>query len=127
MPTIVLVATLDTKGVEIGYIRDQIKARGYRTILMDAGLMGQPQVEADISREEVAQAGGVSLQELQQKAQKSSDRMENIRVMIEGAAKKVQELHRDGKLDGILSVGGSMGQAIGVSAMKAPSLWVFPN
>lgn len=121
---IVLLGTLDTKGVEIGYIREKIKARGCGVILIDAGLMGEPQVKADISREEVARAGGVSLEELQQRAQKSSDRMQNIQVMIEGAARKVQELYREGKLDAILSVGGSMGTAIGAGAMKALPLGI---
>ncbi|MBU1207461.1 MAG: Tm-1-like ATP-binding domain-containing protein [Proteobacteria bacterium] len=124
VPMIVLLGTLDTKGVEIGYIREKIKARGCGVILIDAGLMGEPQVKADISREEVARAGGVSLEELQQRAQKSSDRMQNIQVMIEGAARKVQELYREGKLDAILSVGGSMGTAIGAGAMKALPLGI---
>jgi len=122
--TIVLVATLDTKGLEIGYIREKIKARGCRVVLIDAGLMGEPQVKADIGREEVARAGGFSLEELQQRAQKSSDRMENIQVMIEGAARKVQELYREGKLDAILSIGGSMGMAIGAGAMKTLPLGI---
>jgi len=124
MRTIVLVATLDTKGVEIGYIRGKIKARGCEVILIDAGLMGEPQVKADISREEVAHAGGLSLEELQQRAQKSSDRMQNIQVMIEGAGRKVQELYREGKLDAILCIGGSMGMAIGAGAMKALPLGI---
>ena len=122
--TIVLVATLDTKGLEIGYIREKIKARGCGVILIDAGLISEPQVKADISREEVARAGGVSLEELQQRAQKSSDRMENIQVMIEGVARKVQELYREGKLDAILSIGGSMGTAIGAGAMKVLPLGI---
>lgn len=116
--TIVLLGTLDTKGMEIGYIRERVRARGHETIVVDAGVLGKPQVKADISREEVAEAGGKSLEELWREAQKSSDRMQIIQVMIEGAGRIIGKLHRQGKLDGLLSLGGSMGMAIGAGAMK---------
>lgn len=116
--TIVLLGTLDTKGMEIGYIRERVRARGHEIIVVDAGVLGKPQVKADISREEVAEAGGTSLEELLSRAQKTSDRMPIIQVMIEGAAQTVKKLYDQGKVDGLLSVGGSMGTAIGVGAMK---------
>ena len=116
--TIVLLGTLDTKGMEIGYIQEKVRARGHETIVVDAGVLGKPQVKADISREEVAEAGGKSLEELRREAQKSSDRMQIIQVMIEGAGKIIGKLHRQGKLHGLLSLGGSMGMAIGAGAMK---------
>ena len=116
--TIVLVGTLDTKGLEIGYIRDKITERGHESIVVDAGLLDEPKIEADIPRDEVAKAGGKDLEELRQEAKKTSDRMQIIQVMIDGAAKMVKNLHDQGKLDGIISVGGSMGMAIGVGAMK---------
>lgn len=116
--TIVLVGTLDTKGFEIGYVKEKIRRRGHDTIVIDAGVMGKPQIQADITREEVANAGGTTLEELLLEAQKTSDRMRIIKVMIDGTAELVRNLHRQGKLDGIISLGGSMGMAIGVSAMK---------
>lgn len=116
--TIVLLGTLDTKGMEIGYIRERVRARGHETIVVDAGVLGKPQVKADISREEVAEAGGKSLEELRREAQKSSDRMQIIQVMIAGAGRIIGKLHRQGKLHGLLSLGGSMGMAIGAGAMK---------
>lgn len=116
--TIVIVGTLDTKGLEIGYIRDRIAERGHGAIVIDAGVLGKPTIEADIPREEVAEAGGKDLEELKREAQQTSDRMQIIQIMIDGAAKMVKNLHDQGKLDGIISVGGSMGMAIGVGAMK---------
>jgi uncharacterized protein (UPF0261 family) len=115
---IVLLGTLDTKGLEIGFVREKIQARGHKTIVVDAGVLGQPQVKADIRREDVAKAGGKSLEELLREAQKSSDRMPIIQVMIAGAAQTVKNLYQRGKLDGLLSVGGSMGMAIGAGAAK---------
>lgn len=116
--TIVLLGTLDTKGLEIGYIREKIQARGHQTIVVDAGVLGNPQIKADISREEVAEAGGKNLEELRRETQRSSNRMQIIQVMIDGAAVIVRKLHGQGKLDGILAVGGSMGMAIGAGAVK---------
>jgi len=116
--TIILLATLDTKGLAIGYIQGKIRAQGHETIVVDAGILGEPEIKADITREEVAKAGGSNLQELLLRAQKNSDRMQIIQVMIEGARKTVQMLYHQGKVDGIISVGGSMGTAIGVGAMK---------
>jgi uncharacterized protein (UPF0261 family) len=116
--TIVLVGTLDTKGLEIGYVRDRIRERGHETIVLDAGVLGEPQVRADISREEVAEAGGKSLDDLRREAQKSSDRMQIIQIMTQGTAETVARLHRQGRLDGILSLGGSMGMSIAAGAMK---------
>ena len=60
--TVALLATLDTKGVEIAYMRDCVIARGHRALVIDSGLMGEAVTTADIPNTRVAQAGGSSLQ-----------------------------------------------------------------
>ena len=40
--TVVLVGTLDTKGREYAFLRERLRAAGVGTILVDAGIMGQP-------------------------------------------------------------------------------------
>jgi uncharacterized protein (UPF0261 family) len=117
--TIVIPATLDTKGEETGYVRKQIEKRGHRTLVIDVGVLGSPQIRADISREEVAAAGGRNLAELVEAAEKGADRIEGTNVMIAGLEKTVKRLHAGGELDGILSLGGSTGSAIGLAAMRA--------
>ena len=57
MATVVLLGTLDTKGKEYDYLRDRLREQGVDVVLVDAGVF-EPQVEADVSREEVAAAGG---------------------------------------------------------------------
>jgi uncharacterized protein (UPF0261 family) len=118
--TIVLIGTLDTKGAEYGYVRDRIVEQGCRVIVVDVGILGKPLFQPDITREQVAQAAGVSI------AQVASSREEGeaIQPMSEGAVKIVQELHRSGKLDGILSLGGSMGTMLGTAAMRALPLGI---
>ncbi|MCS7255596.1 MAG: Tm-1-like ATP-binding domain-containing protein, partial [Thermomicrobium sp.] len=54
MPTVVLVGTLDTKGVEYEYLRQRLRERGCEVLLIDAGVLGEPQATPDITREEVA-------------------------------------------------------------------------
>ena len=58
MTTVVLVGTLDTKGVEYGFLRDRLREAGVDVVIVDAGVLGEPAIEADVPREEVARAGG---------------------------------------------------------------------
>nr|MDO8079316.1 Tm-1-like ATP-binding domain-containing protein [Candidatus Freyarchaeota archaeon] len=116
--TIVIVATLDTRGDEVEYIKEIIEKKGHRVITVDAGVMGKPYFEGDIPREKVAEAGGKSLKELMEAAEKGADRYEATKVMIEGVKKITRELYKKGKLDGIMSLGGSTNASLGAAAMK---------
>ena len=64
MATVVLVGTLDTKGVEYGFLRDRLREAGVDVVLVDAGVLGEPRIEPDMGREEVARAGGADHAEL---------------------------------------------------------------
>ena len=116
--TIVVPVTLDTKGEETKYLKEHIERKGHKTIVIDVGVLGKPLFKADISREKVARAGGKSLRELVEAAKKGADRTEATNVMIEGVKQIVRKLHAQGKLDGIISLGGSTGSAIGTSVMS---------
>ncbi len=117
--TIVIVGTLDTRGDEVDFLKKIIEARGHSTIVVDAGVMGRPSCAGDYSREQVAEAGGGSLRGLIEAAEKGADRYEATKVMIEGVRKIALELYSQGKLDGIMSLGGSTGATLGATAMKA--------
>jgi len=79
--TVVLVGTLDTKGTEYGYLRDRIREAGADVLLVDAGVLGEPLLAADIPREEVARAAGADHAELRAAA----DRGRAVDVMGRGA------------------------------------------
>ena len=113
--TIVLLGRLDSKGKEYAYVKDLILRGGFDVIVVDVGTRGTPQFEPDISREEVARAAGVKIQDVVD----PSDENKEIRVMMEGASKIAQRLRDSGKLDGIMCLGGSRGTAIGTAAMRA--------
>ena len=61
---ILVIGTLDTKGPEVGYLRDEVVRRGGRPLVIDPGILGEPAIAADISRQAVAQAAGVELADL---------------------------------------------------------------
>ena len=39
---VVLIATLDTKAETAGFLKEQIEQAGCRTLVIDAGVLGQP-------------------------------------------------------------------------------------
>ncbi|HEX2185024.1 MAG TPA: Tm-1-like ATP-binding domain-containing protein [Chloroflexota bacterium] len=115
MPTIVVVAALDTKGEEARLVRDTIAARGHQVVVVDTGVVGEPRFPPDIPASRVAEAGGVALASLREQA----DRGKAIAVMAKGAAAVAEELYRGGRLHGIIGMGGSAGTAVGSAAMRA--------
>ena len=113
--TVGIVGTLDTKGMEFQFIKERIEASGTATCVVNTGILGEPSFEPDVSAGEVAEAGGASLQALQD----GGDRGVAVAAMAEGAAKIIAQLQSDGKIDGVISLGGSAGTTIGTTAMRA--------
>lgn len=113
--TIVIVGTMDTKGIEFAFLKAEIERRGFKAFVVDTGVLGRPAFPPDVGREEVAQAGGTALSLLVDK----KDRGEAMAVMTRGAAVVARQLHAEGKCDGIISMGGGGGTVIGTSAMRA--------
>ena len=113
--TVGIVGTLDTKGMEFQFIKERIEASGTSTCVVNTGILGEPSFEPDVSAGEVAEAGGTSLQALQD----GGDRGVAVAAMAEGAAKSIAQLQSDGKIDGVISLGGSAGTTIGTTAMRA--------
>jgi uncharacterized protein (UPF0261 family) len=112
--TIVIVGTLDTKGEEIGFIRDFIKRKGHKALIVDGGIIGSVPFTPDISREEVAGAAGKTLAEIVALGNEGAA----IATMAEGAAKIVHALYDARSADAVVGVGGSMGTSLGLAAMK---------
>ncbi len=113
MATVVLLGTLDTKGAEYAYLRDRLHEQGVDTVLVDAGVFA-PQVAPDVSREDVAAAAGANAAELAD----AGDRGAAVEAMARGAAEVVRRLHAEGRLDGVVSVGGSGNSSIAGIAMR---------
>ncbi|MBW2657488.1 MAG: Tm-1-like ATP-binding domain-containing protein, partial [Deltaproteobacteria bacterium] len=114
-PTALIVATMDTKGQETMYLADCLKTEGIAVTIMDAGIRGQCPVPVDIPREKVAQAGGKSLEEVQTIGHEG----QALEVMTNGAIQCARELHRQNKIQGVISLGGSMGTTLGSGVMRS--------
>ncbi|WP_406739493.1 Tm-1-like ATP-binding domain-containing protein [Streptomyces sp. NBC_00853] len=120
MTNVVLVGTLDTKGVEYGWLRERLLRAGVEVVLVDTGIMGEPRVAADVPRDAVARAAGTELSELLTAA----DRGAAVTTMARGAEATLLRLHAEGRLHGVLAIGGSGGTSIATRAMRALPLGV---
>lgn len=115
MATIAVLGTLDTKGSEHAFLAERIRAHGHQALLIDVGTGSPPQIMPDITREAIASAGEIDLPALMARA----DRGECVTAMAGAAAKAVEQLVREGRFQGIITLGGSGGTAIGSAAMRA--------
>lgn len=113
--TVVIVGALDTKGQEFAFVKALIEAAGVKTLVVDFGVLGAPAFEPDIQREVVAAAGGGHWADLASGEHKD----EAMKVMARGLAAVVRQLYDEGRLDGILGMGGSGGTSIATTAMRA--------
>ena len=93
---------------------------GYKTLVIDVGVLAPPAIPADVTREEIARAAGADLAALRAK----QDRGEAVAVMSRGAATLLPKLHAEGRFDGVLAMGGSGGTSVACAAMRALPLGV---
>jgi uncharacterized protein (UPF0261 family) len=112
---ILIVATLDTKGPETQYLKDFIERRRHKVLVMDTGILGPAPFQPDLSRGEVLQAAGAQMEEIIRNKEKGKA----IQAMAEGSKRMVQQLYREGKIGGVIGLGGAQGTEIGTSAMRA--------
>src|SRR5262245_60617753 len=115
-----LLATLDTKGREIAYVRDLLREQQITTVVVDTGCVGPPAIAADIPRDAVFGEAGVTLEEMQSRG----DRGQAVAMAAKGAAALVGRHHSKGQLAGILGIGGSAGTSIVTAAMRCLPLGV---
>lgn len=113
-PVIALIATLDTKGAEIAFVREVLQTMGTDSLIIDSGIINTPAIEADIPREEVAEAGGRTLQQVQD----SGSRGAAVELMQDGLRVLARDLFREGRINGALCLGGGEGAQLGSAFMQ---------
>lgn len=114
MATIAVLGTFDTKGEEHLFVARLLREQRHQTLLIDVGAQGDLQPGADVNRREIAEAGGSSIREIQEK----NDRGFAVETMSKGAPVIVSKLAEAGKIHGVISLGGSGGTAICTAAMR---------
>jgi uncharacterized protein (UPF0261 family) len=122
MATIAVLGTLDSKGEEHAFVAALIAQHGHKPLLIDVGTGGPATIQPDITREQVAAAAGIDLAALMAK----KDRGECVVAMTKAAPALVAKLAAEGRIHGIISLGGGGGTAIGTAAMRALPLG-FPK
>jgi uncharacterized protein (UPF0261 family) len=115
MMKIIVIGTLDTKGIEVDLMVQTIARIGHMPIVIDPGILGKPTLAAHVTREEVALAGGESLADLVQRHDKAHAQA----TMIKGLVAEVSRLYHAGDVHGIVAVGGAQGTAMATAAMRA--------
>ncbi len=115
MATIAVLGTMDTKGEEHAFVAKCIQRRGHQVLVIDVGTLDAPTLKPDITRDEVASLAGIDLATLVARR----DRGETVRAMSQAAPIILAKLHRERKIQGVISMGGGGGTAIGTAAMRA--------
>lgn len=117
MKTVAIFATLDTKADEAGFMRSEIESLGGQALLIDLSLVGESHLSADVTKQDVISAGGGILADLLVKP----NREESNPFIVAGATKIVRELQDSGKIDAVVSLGGTQG-----TSTCAPILQALP-
>ncbi|MBB4361189.1 uncharacterized protein (UPF0261 family)/ABC-type branched-subunit amino acid transport system ATPase component [Bradyrhizobium sp. CIR18] len=111
-PVVLVVGTLDTKGLELRFIRDIIAETGLRTRLVDVSTSGKHS-SCDVSAQEIALnhgRGGAAVF--------GPDRGAAVTAMADAFA---NWLRRQGNVAGVISAGGS-----GAASLVAPGMRALP-
>ena len=112
--TVVVIGALDTKGAEFAFVKGLIEAEGVNTLVVDFGTMGEPAIAPDVTRAEVAAAAGGDIAHFAGGEHKD----EAMQTMAKGLAVVVRRLYDEGRLGGILGMGGTGGTSIATSGMR---------
>lgn len=112
--TVLIISTLDTKGDETLYLQQKISSVGLIPLVMDISMRGKGPSPAEITPAEIAMAGGSTIEEIHS----SRERSKNTNIIIAGASKIAGKLHEEGKIDGVIAVGGSTGSLMATDVMR---------
>ena len=114
MPAIHVIGTMDSKGRELAFIAERIRAAGGMAVLVDVGTKDAPAVTPDIDREVVANAhprGAEAVLGLR-------DRGQAVAAMAEALAVWLRRRHDAGQVSGAIGIGGTGGTALIAPALR---------
>ncbi len=118
--TILVIGTYDTKDDELSYLADRIRAEGGKVLTMDVSVLGNPKNQTDLSKHDVATEAGSSIKA----AIDSGDENLAMQIMAKGAAALAKRTHAEGRYDGMIVLGGTMGTDLALDVCAALPLGV---
>jgi uncharacterized protein (UPF0261 family) len=113
--TILIVGTYDTKDDELLYMAERITSQGGGVLTMDISVLGDPSQPCDITKHDVAAAASSSIQA----AIDSGDENTAMQIMASGSSALAAKLHTEGKFDGVVILGGTMGTDVALDICQA--------
>ncbi len=118
--TILIVGTYDTKQDELAYLAERILSQGGGVMTMDVSVLGEADQPCDVSKHDIAEAGGGSIQA----AVDGGDENSAMQLMARGAAAETEKLYSQGLIDGVVTLGGTMGTDLALDVCQALPLGV---
>lgn len=113
-PTVLLIATLDTKIDEAEYIISCLEKEGITPLILDPSILKKVVRDVTVTPEEVAKAAGTTLEAVRALGHEGKA----LSAMTEGAIACAKSLFEQREINGIISIGGSMGTALGTAVMR---------
>jgi uncharacterized protein (UPF0261 family) len=111
-----IIGTLDTKGPETAFLRDCLRALGWKTKIVDVGLLSSPTFRPHVTREEIAQKAGTTLEAL---LRRKGGKVEAIESMVRGATLVLSDWVQSGEIAGVIAIGGGVGTWLATAVMRA--------
>lgn len=103
--TILVIGTFDTKANELDYLIGRIREEGGNVLTMDVSVLGDPPQSVDITKHNVAAAADSTIDGLIALGEES----EAFEKMSAGAVATTWRLYDEGRFDGMIALGGTMG------------------
>jgi uncharacterized protein (UPF0261 family) len=113
---IAIICNLDTRGEDIAFVKDLIKSRGHEAILLDFSMEEPPPFPGDITCEQVAERGGLPIATVRQYYR--SNRNAATNNQIKGASAIIGDLMAEGRVHGVIGIGGATATLVSTSVMK---------
>lgn len=117
---ILIVGTYDTKDDELNYIAGVIRGQGGAALTMDVSVLGNPTAPTDWSKHDVVAEAGTTIAAIIA----AEDENIAMQAMARGSAALAARLYREGRFDGVLVLGGSMGTDLALDLCAALPLGV---
>ncbi len=114
--TIVIICNLDTRGEDIIFVRKMIRDRGHNALLVDFSMEEPPPIPGDITCEEVARRGGLPIETVREYYRTNREAATNNQIA--GAAAVVDDLMKQGRVQGVLGIGGATSTLVSTAIMQ---------
>lgn len=119
-PRILIIGTGDTKADELEFMQAKVAEAGGLPLMLDVSVLGDPPYAPDFDKHAVAAEGGSTIAAIVELGNENSA----MTVMAAGASALTKRLHDEGRVDGVIALGGTMGTDLALDVALALPLGV---